>query len=81
MAENSGRGNSIDAADAPKGGDVDPPPVANDVKGAVKAAAVNSGGTGVHAEGQEPGMSPDPRVKVKTKAEEKGENTDKGRQG
>ncbi|KAI0107534.1 hypothetical protein GGR51DRAFT_515920 [Nemania sp. FL0031] len=74
MAENSGRGNSIDAADAPKGGDMDPPPVASEVKGAVKDAAKKPDGTGVHASGQEAGMLPDPRVKVKTKAEDESEN-------
>ncbi|KAI2635468.1 hypothetical protein GGS21DRAFT_83841 [Xylaria nigripes] len=39
MASNSGRGNTIDAADGPKGGDVAPPPVTDEVKRAVKEAA------------------------------------------
>lgn len=52
---------------------MDPPPVASDVKGAVTAAAGKSGGTGVHASGQEPGMEPDPRTKVKTEREMEGE--------
>ncbi|KAI1172817.1 hypothetical protein F4777DRAFT_581578 [Nemania sp. FL0916] len=60
MATNSGRGNPIDAADAPKGGDTAPPPVSGDVKQAVHDAAEyqSSGGagTGVHASGQEEGM-------------------------
>ncbi|KAI1749407.1 hypothetical protein F4782DRAFT_533524 [Xylaria castorea] len=69
MATNSGRGNIIDAADdAPRGGDMDPPPVSDDVKDAVakeasaSASAVgSSSNTGVHASGQEPGMQPDPK--------------------
>ncbi|KAI1735962.1 hypothetical protein F4680DRAFT_433680 [Xylaria scruposa] len=67
MATNSGRGNIIDAADAPRGGDTVPPPVSNEVKGAVAKEASTSvagGSTGVHASGQEPGMQPDPKPKV-----------------
>ncbi|KAI0192919.1 hypothetical protein EV127DRAFT_510174 [Xylaria flabelliformis] len=68
MATNSGRGNIIDAADAPRGGDTDPPPVSNEVKGAVAKEAstsvAGSSSTGVHASGQEPGMQPDPTPKV-----------------
>ncbi|KAI1118829.1 hypothetical protein F5Y14DRAFT_397852 [Nemania sp. NC0429] len=69
MAENSGRGNSIDAADAPRGGAMTPPPVNNDVKGAVRAAAAQPAAAGEHASGQEPGMQPDPRTKVERKEE------------
>lgn len=59
-----------------------PPPVSNDVKGAVRDAAgagvststsakTGTGtGTGVHASGQEPGMQPDSRVKVEKPGEE-----------
>ncbi|KAI3323443.1 tRNA synthetases class I-domain-containing protein [Xylariaceae sp. AK1471] len=65
MAENSGRGNEIDAADGPKGGDMVPPPVANDVKSALKAAA----GQTVHASGQDAGMQPNTTPKVKTEKE------------
>ncbi|KAI0446737.1 hypothetical protein F4803DRAFT_502262 [Xylaria telfairii] len=73
MATNSGRGNIIDAADAPRGGDdVDPRPVPTDVKSAVAKEASTSAsgsGTGVHASGQEPGMEPDPTPKVELPGE------------
>ncbi|KAI0535957.1 hypothetical protein GGR58DRAFT_503767 [Xylaria digitata] len=65
MAENSGRGNIIDAADAPKGGDVVPPPVPTDLKDAVGNEA-RKATAGVHESGQERGMRPDATVKVKT---------------
>ncbi|KAI0408908.1 hypothetical protein F4802DRAFT_546964 [Xylaria palmicola] len=59
MAENSGRGNIIDAPDGPRGGDVAPPPLSPEVKSAVAKSAA-----GVHAAGQEPGMRPDTTTKV-----------------
>lgn len=46
-----------------------PPPLASDVKGAVRAAAAQPGAAGEHASGQEPGMRPDPRIKVERKEE------------
>ncbi|KAI8632111.1 tRNA synthetases class I-domain-containing protein [Xylariaceae sp. FL1651] len=69
MATNSGRGNIIDATDGPKGGETVPPPVANDVKGAVKDAAGQTAGAGTHASGHDAGMSPSSVPKVKTEKE------------
>ncbi|KAI1435350.1 hypothetical protein GGR50DRAFT_657093 [Xylaria sp. CBS 124048] len=39
MAENSGRGNTIDAVDGPKGGNANPPPVSDTVKDSVKESS------------------------------------------
>ncbi|KAI8953872.1 hypothetical protein F4801DRAFT_535921 [Xylaria longipes] len=87
MATNSGRGNIIDAADdAPRGGDMDPPPVSSEVKGAVAKEAsagggkMGSGGTGVHASGQEPGMQPDPTPKVEEVPEDRHRDRDRDRE-
>ncbi|TGJ86668.1 hypothetical protein E0Z10_g2130 [Xylaria hypoxylon] len=65
----------VDAADAPKGGDVVPPPVADDVKDAVKTGA-ETAGAGMHASGQEDGLRPDPTTKVKTAEELQKERKD-----
>ncbi|GAW14589.1 hypothetical protein ANO14919_039920 [Xylariales sp. No.14919] len=83
MAENSARGNIIDAADAPKGGaDTVPPPVSEDVKDAVRKTARGDvggdggAGVGVHASGQEEGFRTDLRVGVETVDEVRRERKD-----
>ncbi|KAI1213881.1 tRNA synthetases class I-domain-containing protein [Annulohypoxylon truncatum] len=69
MATNSGRGNPINASEGPsKVGEGAPPPVPADVKGAVKEAAGQSDGPGVHAQGQDAGAAP-AGAKVKTEKE------------
>lgn len=70
MATNSGRGNPINASEGPsKVGEGAPPPVAAEVKGAVKEAAGQSDGAGVHAQGQDAGAAPTAAPKVKTEKE------------
>ncbi|KAI0468700.1 hypothetical protein F4859DRAFT_490050 [Xylaria cf. heliscus] len=82
MATNSGRGNSIDAADGPRGGNTDPPPVGPEVKDAIAKEASSAGGTtgsatatstGVHAAGHEPGLRPDTMPKVEVKVGDPGD--------
>ncbi|KAI1461648.1 tRNA synthetases class I-domain-containing protein [Annulohypoxylon moriforme] len=69
MATNSGRGNPINASEGPsKVGEGAPPPVSSDVKGAVKEAAGQADGPGVHAQGQDAGAAP-AGAKVKTEKE------------
>ncbi|XDG07143.1 hypothetical protein ABKA04_006758 [Annulohypoxylon sp. FPYF3050] len=69
MATNSGRGNPINASEGPsKVGEGAPPPVPADVKDAVKEAAGQSDGPGVHAQGQDAGAAPT-GAKVKTEKE------------
>ncbi|KAI0890620.1 tRNA synthetases class I-domain-containing protein [Annulohypoxylon maeteangense] len=69
MATNSGRGNPINASEGPsKVGEGAPPPVSADVKGAVKEAAGQSDGPGVHAQGQDAGAAP-AGAKIKTEKE------------
>ncbi|KAI1341522.1 tRNA synthetases class I-domain-containing protein [Xylariaceae sp. FL0016] len=69
MATNSGRGNPIDAPEGPGKADGAPPPVSDDVKGAVKEAAGQADGPGVHASGQDQGTEAPAVPKVKTAKE------------
>ncbi|KAH9902207.1 tRNA synthetases class I-domain-containing protein [Xylariomycetidae sp. FL2044] len=85
MATNSGRGNTIDAADGPgKLGDGPPPPVSAETKDAVKETAGQTDGPGVHSAGQEPGMAPptaptkaEPKVKTEKELEKERKKAEK----
>ncbi|KAI0013408.1 tRNA synthetases class I-domain-containing protein [Xylariaceae sp. FL0662B] len=83
MATNSGRGNQIGAADGPsKTGEGAPPPVAADIKGAVKEAAGQADGAGVHASGPDADMNPtaakaEPKVKTEKELERERKKAEK----
>lgn len=78
MATNSGRGNTINATEGPsKTGEGTPPPVATDTKGAVKEAAGQSDNAGVHAEGQDAGVVPAPKVKTEKELEKERKKAEK----
>jgi valyl-tRNA synthetase len=73
MATNSGRGNPIGADEGPsKATSAAPPPVTGEVKDAVKGAAGQADGAGLHASGQDAGAAPpagNAEPKVKTEKE------------
>lgn len=83
MATNSGRGNPINASEGPsKVGEGAPPPVPADVKGAVREAAGQSDGAGVHAQGQDAGAAPtatkaEPKVKTEKELEKERKKAEK----
>ncbi|KAI1468906.1 tRNA synthetases class I-domain-containing protein [Daldinia caldariorum] len=83
MATNSARGNPINATEGPsKVGEGPPPPVAADTKGAVKEAAGQSDGAGVHASGQDAGAAstqgkPEPKIKTEKELEKERKKAEK----
>ncbi|KAI1083311.1 tRNA synthetases class I-domain-containing protein [Whalleya microplaca] len=83
MATNSGRGNQIGAAEGPsKTGEGAPPPVSSDVKGAVKEAAGQADGAGVHAPGPDAAVAPtaataEPKVKTEKELERERKKAEK----
>ncbi|CAJ2501037.1 Uu.00g038900.m01.CDS01 [Anthostomella pinea] len=70
MATNSGRGNDINAADGPDHiAERAPPPVSQETKSAVKGAASQSDGLGVHASGEDADMASTAKAEPKVKTE------------